>query len=216
MSLSIQPNKQQALKLGQQLALLAMPPKKRTRLLKQLGRIERTKARKRIRSQQTVEGAKFAPRKDGRKKKILKKMGKTLEPYVIDANRLELKHKAALTGRIAALHQLGGSEKMTSGRMGKIHGKPDYDEPASRTQSKALVAAGYKVRKAKGKGFRRASLREISARLNQGQAGLILRKLRGKTSRNSWDIEVDARAFLGDTPANVQNELVKLMEQARG
>ncbi|MGB0894027.1 MAG: phage virion morphogenesis protein [Parashewanella sp.] len=216
MSLTIQTNKQQALKLSDQLALLALPRNKRVKILKTLGRQQKAKARKRIQQQKTVDGKSFSPRKDGRKTKMLRKMAKSLEPYVKNADHLELKHKKAFTGKIAALHQDGGTEKMTSGRMRKIHGTPDYDAQATRAQAKALIKEGYKVKRAKGKGYRRASIKEIQERLTIGQAGLILRKLRGKRKTQSWEIEVDERPFLGDTPQNVRDELIKLLEQARG
>ena len=213
MSLVIIPNNKQALSAKHQLQLLALPPAKRTRLLKTLGRYERKLARQRIRTQTTVEGNKFASRTDGKKTKMLKRMGKTLEPYVKASNRLELKHKAALTGRIAALHQEGGTERMTATRMKRIHGKPDYSAPCTRSQAKALAAEGYKVRRAKGKGYRRATIKEIAGSLTHGKATLVLSKLRGQKSRNSWQIPVKARPFLGDTTANVQRELATILNQ---
>ncbi|MGS0691186.1 phage virion morphogenesis protein [Shewanella sp. 30m-9] len=213
MSLVITPNNQQALSIKQQLSLLALPANKRTRILKTLGRFERAKARKRIRSQTTVDGSKFASRADGRKAKMLKRMGRTLEPYVKGANRLELKHKATLTGRIAALHQEGGSESMSAGRMRRIHGQADYDAPATRSQAKALIRAGFKIKKGKGKGYRRATIAEVINRYNQGQAGLILRSLRDKQSQKRWDIPVESRPFLGDSTENVQRELANIMQK---
>ena len=157
MSLVITPNSKQALSIKQQLQLASLPAKKRTKVLKQLGRYERTLARDRIKSQTTVQGRKFASREDGSSKKMLAKLGKTLEPYVKASNRLELKHKNKLTGRIAARHQEGIAEKMTANRMARIHGKPDYDAPATKGQAKALIAEGVKVPKKKGKGFRKAT-----------------------------------------------------------
>jgi len=213
MNLVIKPNKAQALSLKEQLQLLSLPRNKRVRLLKTLGRYERAKARKRIREQRTVTGQKFAPRADGKKARMLKKMGRTLEPYVKNSNRLELKHKAVQTGRIAALQQEGGVERMNASRMVRIHGKPDYKAPCTRSQAKALSAEGYKVKRGKGKGFRRASIREIMATLTQAKAGLILRKLRNKQVKNSWQIPVKARPFLGDTPIAVQQQLVKILAQ---
>lgn len=216
MSLVISPNKQQALSLKQQLELLALPKNKVIRVLKTLGRSQRAKARRRIRSQTTVQGQKFKGRADGQKGKVLKRLGKTLVPYVKNANRLELKHKASLTGRIAALHQQGGREAMSASRMARIHGKPNYSAPCTRTQAKALSAEGFKVKKAKGKGYRRASLREIMASLSQGKAAIILQKLRDKPTKQRWDISVPAREFLGDTTANVQAEITELLQQIRG
>lgn len=213
MSLIIKPNKQQALNATMQLALLKMPPNKRTRILKTLGRYEKALARKRISSQTTVEGTAFKARANGKKGRMLKNLAKTLEPYVKGANLLQLKHKATLTGRIAALHQEGGRERMTASRMARIHGAPDYDAPCSRSMAKALVAEGYKVRKAKGKGYRKATISEISDTLSQGQAGLILRELRGNQNKQSWDIPVDGRPFLGDTTPNVQRQLISIIEK---
>jgi hypothetical protein len=213
MSLIIKPNKAQALNASTQLALLKLPPAKRTRILKTLGRYERTLARKRISSQTTTEGTGFAPRNDGKKSRMLKRLGKTLEPYVKSANRLELKHKSAFTGRIAALHQDGGRETMSANKMARIHGKPDYDAPCTRSQAKALAAEGYKVRKEKGRGYRRASLREIMDTLSQGKAMLILRLLRDKPQKQRWDIPVAARPFLGDKADNVQRQLVSIIDQ---
>lgn len=213
MTLVIKPNKAQALDASTQLALLRLPAPKRTRILKTLGRHERTLARKRITAQTTLENSRFAPRKSGKKTKMLKRLGKTLEPYVKNANRLELKHKSPLTGRVAAMHQEGGKEQMNATRMVRIHGQPDYKAPCSRGMAKALSAAGYRVKKAKGRGYRRAGLGEIMATLNQGKAGLILRELRGTTSKQRWDIPVPARPFLGDTTENVQRQLVRIIEQ---
>lgn len=215
MSLVIKPNAAQALDLQAQLDLLKLPRNKRTRILKTLGRYERAQARARIKRQQSVEGGSFAPRADGKKQKMLKRLGRTLEPYVKNADRLELKHKNSLTGRIAALHQDGGKETMTASKMRRIHGEPDYDAPATRAQAKALSAEGYKVRKKKG-GWRRASIREIQDALTIGKAGVILRSMRDSKSQQRWDIPVSARPFLGDYTDNVQRELMQLIQQVRG
>lgn len=213
MSLIITPNSQQALSVQQQLSLLSLPAVKRIRLLKKLGQHERKLARKRIREQTTVEGKKFAARRDGKKAKMLKKLGKSLEPYVKNTNRLELKHKNALTGRIAALHQEGGKEKMTAARMKRIHGQPDYDAPCSRSQAKALIALGAQTRKAKGKGYKRATIKDLVTTLTNGQAGLALEHLRRGKPKKNWDIPVEPRPFLGDSADAVQAQLVKILNQ---
>ncbi|WP_417762183.1 hypothetical protein [Shewanella sp.] len=214
MSLKITPNAAQALDLKTQLTLLQLPANKRTRILKTLGRYERAQARARIKRQQALEGGSFTPRANGKKGKMLKRLGRTLEPYVKNADRLELKHKNALTGRIAALQQEGGEETMTASKMRRIHGQPDYDAPASRAQAKALSAEGYKVRKKKG-GWRRASIREIQDTLTVGKAGVILRSMRDSKSQQRWNIPVPARPFLGDYTTNVQRELMQIIQQVQ-
>ncbi|MFT5788022.1 MAG: hypothetical protein ACI8SJ_000117 [Shewanella sp.] len=213
MSLSISPNKRQALSVKNQLIMASLPAKKRTRILKTLGRFERAKARKRIRSQTTVDGHKFAARADGRKAKMLKKMTRRLEPYVKSANRLELKHQSTQTGRVAAFQQEGGTEKYTAKKAKKRNGVPDYQGPCSRRQAKALAREGYKVRKGKGKRYRRATITEIMSNMTLGQAGLVLRMMRNTKDKPSWNIQVSPRPFLGDSTENVQRELVKIMEQ---
>lgn len=213
MNITIKPNKQQALSLKQQLQLLALPANKRIRLLKTLGRQQRAKARKRIREQKTVTGQTFAPRANGKKAKMLKKLGRTLEPYVKNSNRLELKHKAVITGRIAALQQAGGTERMSATRMARIHGKQNPDAPANRSQAKALSAEGYKVKRAKGNGYRKATIKEIMATLSQAKAGLILQKLRNKQTKSRWQIPVKARPFLGDNTQAVQQQLATILQQ---
>ena len=216
MSLVITPNSRNALTVKDQLTMLALPGKKRTRILKTLGRFERAKARKRISKQSTVDGHKFAARADGRKAKMLKKMTRKLEPYVKSANRLELKHKSRQTGRVAAFQQEGGIEKYTAKQARKRNGVPDYKGPCTRRQAKALARSGYRIRKGKGKRYRRATITEIMDNLTLGQAGLVLRTLRSTKAESSWDIQVSPRPFLGDTPDNVQTELAKLLSQTRG
>lgn len=216
MSLAITPNASNALTVKQQLTLLALPANKRVALLKKLGRSQRAKARQRIREQKTVTGQKFTSRSDGKKTKLLKRLGRSLEPYVKSTNRLELKHKSSFTGRIAARQQGGGVEQMSKQRMVRIHGKPDYDAPCTRAQAKALTAEGYEVKRKKGKNYRKASISEIMANLSQGKASLILQQLRDKPSKQRWPIPVPARPFLGDTPANVQAEIATLLNQLRG
>ncbi|WP_025821919.1 hypothetical protein [Shewanella marina] len=216
MSLVIAPNKQQALSMKQQLQLLALPTNKRVLLLKKLGRTQRAKALKRIRQQKTVDGQSFTPRSNGKKQKMLKRLGQGLEPYVMSGQRLELKHKKAFTGRIAAFQQSGGREQMSARDMARIHGKPDYEAPCSRSQAKALATEGYRVKRAKGHGYRKASIKELMTRFSQGQAGFILRKLRNKRSQSSWSVAVPARPYLGDAPANVQAEIATLLSQIRG
>jgi hypothetical protein len=215
MSLSITPNKQQALSLKNQLLLLSLPANKRIRILKTLGRHERALARKRIRQQTTVDGTPMAGRADGKKAKMLKRMGRTLEPYVKNANRLELKHKSAQVGRIGAFQQKGGVEKMSASRLDRQRGGLKHEDPCTEEQARKLAKEGYKVRRGKGKRYRRASINEILASLKMGQAGLILRAMRGgsRSTNKTWNIPVSPRPFLGDITPNVQRELVKIIEQ---
>ncbi|MGS0824839.1 hypothetical protein ACVBIO_03425 [Shewanella sp. 0m-8] len=213
MSLVISPNKQQALSVKQQLLLISLPEKKRNLILGTLGRYERKLARERIRRQEDIDGKSFAPRKKNSESKSLKRLGKGLKPYVTGGNRLELKHQNKLTGRIAAFHQEGATEKMGAARMKRIHGKPDYDAPITRGQAKALVKLGAKARKSKGKGYRKATIKELTASMTVGQAEMALEALRNKKPKQNWSIPVKARSFLGDSTENVQRQLAIIIDK---
>ncbi|MCL1123531.1 phage virion morphogenesis protein [Shewanella surugensis] len=211
MSLQISLRGKDALTLKQQLELLSLPRNKRIRLLKHLGRIEKAKARKRIQAQKDVKGAKFKARKK-KGGKMLKAQAKGLTPYVKNANRLELTHKNKHTAKIGAVHQEGGKETMSATRMRRIHGANKSHAACTRSQAKALVILGYKV-KAKNKGYRKATIKELVSRLSQSQAGGILHSLRGKQRKTQWNIDAPKREFLGDSPANVRDEIIQFLHE---
>jgi hypothetical protein len=213
MSLVITPNKQQALSLKNQLLLLSLPANKRVRILKTLGIHERKLARERIKKQKDINGKSFTTRKGSGKKKLLKKLGKKLKPFVFNQNRLELKHENPSVGRVAAFHSEGGSFTMNKAKVDSVFGKVDRTKPCTRGQAKALSKKGFKVKKAKGKGFRRATINELTATLTMTQAGAILKRLRNRGNKSSWKTTAPERPFLGDTTENVQRELVKIIEQ---
>jgi hypothetical protein len=213
MSLVITPNKQQALSLKNQLLLLSMPANKRVRILKTLGIYERKKARKRIKKQIDTNGKAFEPRAGSSKEKLLKKLGESLKPFVLEKTRLELKHGNSGVGRIAAFHSEGGEFTMNKSKVDRRFGKIDKTKPCSRGQAKALSKKGFKVRKAKGKGYRRATLNELMSTLTMTQAGAILKRLRKRQDKSSWKTKAPARPFLGDSTENVQRELAKIIEQ---
>jgi len=213
MSLVITPNKQQALSLKNQLLLLSLPDNKRVRILKTLGINERKLARERIKKQKDVNGKSFEPRKGSGKDKLLKRLGKTLKPFVFNKNRLELKHENPSVGKVAAFHSEGGSFTMNKVKVDRRFGKIDKNKPCSRGQAKALSSKGFKVRKNKGKSFRRATVKELMSTLTMTQAGAILKRLRNRGDKSSWKTKAPPRPFLGDTPANVQAELVNILER---
>ena len=219
MSLSIKPNTEQALKVSEQLALLALPRKKRIRVLKQLGGWGRKRAHDRITKQRDTEGKGYKERKSKRRRKMLsglKKKGYKLEPYVLGGKRLELKHKNPFAGQIAALHNQGKTFTANSTQMKKRAEKINYKAPASKRIAKVLIAKGYEIKEKDSDVYRKPSILEVQQRLTQGQAGLILRILRGKKPKQSWQVTTPKRSFLDEAPENVQEELLRLLVKARG
>lgn len=200
------------LSVQRKLKLLQLPPAKRKRLLGQVARKVRTTSRRRLRSQQGLDEGKWAPRKDGRKQKMLRKLGRKMIASA-DEKSGRVGFSDGVAGRIARAHQDGIDEVMTAERMRKIHGEPDYSAPATTAQAKALRAEGYKARKKSGKGYRIASIREIKETLSLGQAGIILRLMRDSDSKQSWVIPLPDRSFLGATENEINDMVNTVFDQ---
>lgn len=200
------------LSVQRKIKLLQLPPAKRKRLMGQVVRKVRTASRKRLRTQQGLNGAPWAPRKDGSKKKMLRKVGKSMKTYY-QADSGKVAFDGTAIGRIANAHQKGLDEVMTADRMRRIHGDPDYSAPATTAQAKALRAEGYKARKKSGKGYRNTSIREIKETLTQGKAGIILRLMRDSESKRQWVIPLPARDFLGATATEINDMVNTVFDQ---
>ena len=181
-----------------ELKLLLLTPQKRRRILRGAGRKVRRDSRQRIRGQKDLTGKTWQGRSNGRKTRMLKKLGKNVQVQTSP-------HAAKVTfgnqrlGKIARAHQHGISQEMTAAEAARKYGTPNEYAKASREQAKALRAEGYKIRRNKGKGWKKANLKWITNNLSQQQAGLILRTLRDKQSKQRWTIPLPQRSFLGQS-----------------
>ncbi|WP_434357401.1 virion morphogenesis protein [Parasalinivibrio latis] len=218
MNPTVQINQQDALNLKQKLAMLALPPRKRTWILKTLGRWERGQVRKRIAQQKDIHGRALEPRKRKRKGKgkMFRRMAKGLEPYVKNgAKELDLTWKNKLTAKTASRHHLGQAQKMTARQMEKRWGKPDYSAPPPKGMARKLREVGYTIPNKRGNGRKKPSLKWIMGNMTQGQAGAIIRELSGKPDVTKWDIPLAERQILGSKQQNVNRQLLKIFEQAQ-
>ena len=109
----------------------------------------------------------------------------------------------------------------------KIHGTPDYEQPASRKQAKALLKAGFRVstgesfksgaNKGKAK-MKKPSQKYIVDNMTMGQAALVIRKLnKVENPPKRWTVKIPARPFLGvpgaDASELLSNEIVRERER---
>lgn len=209
------------LRLIEQLELLALPPRTRRAVLKRMATEIRKDSRRNIRAQSTVHGTAMEKRRGTRvRRKMLRGLGKSMKIYARGSDRAEVTWANALTARIADRHQHGGAEDWTAGKARKVYGVPDYSQPASRTQAKALKDAGYRlrVRRPNGKGctLKRVPIKWICENLSSGQAGVILRLLRDGTAKGArrWTVDTPARPFLGPKPGDESRLLNDLAKQA--
>ena len=205
MSMSVKFDVRHAANMAQRIDLMILKPAAKQKVFENCGRAYLKASRDHIRQQKTIDGRQMAPKKYG-KGKVLKKMGQTLK-FDATSKQVTLTWPNKSVAKLASRHQFGIEEVMTANRMVKIHGQPNYADPATKKQAKALIDAGFVI--STGKRFKsgtnkgkmkkkRPSQKWITENMRLGQAGLIIRTLRNQLNRpKRWDIPVPARPFLG-------------------
>jgi len=195
--------------LKRQIRALMLPPAKRKRIHRAVGRKVISTARQNISQQKTLDGSPMKRRqRDGKKalQKIAK--GKRLKAYV-GPNKVTVTWPNNLTGKIARAQQEGVSETVTARSMVKRErrfGEQNYSDPATKEQARALIKAGYKrptgrkyksgAKKGRAK-TRRVSAQWIENNMKFGQAGVLLRQLENNRPKQSWQIKTPPRPFFG-------------------
>ena len=198
------------LSVQQQLKLMMLHPKKRTRLLGKLGRHLAKQNKQNIRDNKDPDGRRWQQRKSG-DKKMMRKMSKQLKTK---ANSKEATlYFPGVAGSIASKHQHGATEKWNASKAKKVYGTPDYDAPTTRLQAKRLRELGYTIA-AKRKGKRKKpSLKWIVENLTQGQAGVIIRSLKDKAAQSSWEVKLPERQLLGAKQKDITNFIAAELEK---
>lgn len=195
-------NKAQLAALKAALDAIDLPPKKQQRLLWRIAKLGIiTAAKRNARNQTDPDGQPWEKRKRG-KKKMLRQLPKLLhvkEMPEIKAVRIYLQGgkyqnagKPVSAGLIGAVHQNGAR---VQGNASTAPRARDQDKPANPRQARKLRKLGYQVWR--GKRYAKASAQEIMAKMTMAQAGLMIRKLSGKPSKQTWKIDIPARVFLG-------------------
>ncbi|CAI0768634.1 phage virion morphogenesis protein [Serratia entomophila] len=196
-------NRNQLRALKQALKDNDMPRAKRQRLLWRIAKRGIITASKRNASkQQAPDGTPWAPRKRGRRKMLrqLPKLLKVREMPEIEAVRIYLQggnYGSGSTrmpaGTIGAIHHEGAQ---ITARASSYQGQPSQEgKPATRRQAKRLRDLGYKVWW-NGK-YVKPAVSYITAELSMKKAGFLIKKLARKPSKQTWTIDLPARAFLG-------------------
>ncbi|WP_122587144.1 virion morphogenesis protein [Pseudomonas viridiflava] len=199
------------------LALMELPLPKRKRLLNNAVKRVRSLSRKRIRSQQNLDGSSFEARKDTSrgKKKMEAGLGKLLMVTRLTGTEAELGWRNTLTRWIASQQHHGVSERRTAAQMRQWNKVPE-GTAATEKQAKRLRRLGFKTRQTGKKSLTRPSVAWIQQHLNYAQAGLLIRVLDGEqtesTGAQSWNIKLPSRQFLGASTSETR-QLVDLVLQ---
>jgi phage virion morphogenesis protein len=174
-------------------------PTVRRRIFMQAARQLIKSSKARVSSQTDLDGQAFAPHAKGRKRKMLARLIRRLAYTMTDAGA-EVGWKNSFEGGIAYKQQFGFKTRFTKSQF-KDKKPLNHSDPATRQQAKALIEAGYKVR-SKGKSLKTPTLKWITQNLSMGQAGLLLRVLRG--AKTEWTTTLPPRSFLGVTAEDLK------------
>lgn len=229
--------------MAQARKILNLPEGKRRTLMRSWGRKIRKVARENTQAQRNVDGSKWAPRKPrknkierdekGRRKNTGKMMknitkGKHLNVKTLGAEGVVVDWASAGIGRLAREHQEGMAQLYElSGN--KNYGGGKYDQPATDRQAKALIVAGYKIRRARKLNWNKEkqysqyrkggasnwvtpSKAWIKRNIKAGQAGLILHEMGYASVKRSWLIERPSRSFLGASKEQITDMLDEVYE----
>lgn len=177
--------------------------------------------RARIRAQRDLDGTAWVERKRTRKRRLLRNMGKSLTLRGLNEKGVTVTWKDGRVAMTAQKHQQGFTQKFTASRGGEKKRGPDYSAPATAAQAKALIKAGYRRSMGKYKGgkkkgsarVQRVSQKWITENMSVGQAGYILRHLRGKEPAQSWTATVPARPMLGITETIAADMIKRISEE---
>lgn len=195
-----------------QLALIAMPAKKRERFLWRVADLVKKRSQSNAKGQKSLDGTAWTVRKNKRKKGPKKdKMFRFLPKYLAVkstpsfgtvAFKRQVKGKGKYhSGTIANQHATGARIHKDSAKhaqsMQAYEARKGLDNGnATRNQAKFLVKLGCKRKGEKGR-YIRASAKWIVEKMSFLQAGLVIASLQGKKKHDSWDIKLPERNFLG-------------------
>ncbi|MEM5511864.1 phage virion morphogenesis protein [Pseudoalteromonas sp. AS84] len=193
-----------------QLAFLQLKPNKRRNILRRVIRTTNKSSKERITKQTDLAGKTWQGRANGKKKKMLTKLKKFMKVRH-SANDASVYFSGGNSGKIARAHQVGIS--LDAGKP-KGSAAQNKEGPATRNLARALIAEGYKIPRRKGKGSKRPSIKWITENLSINQAGFLLRDLKGSSSKSTWQIDLPARSFLGQTQREEKQQMNFILNQA--
>ena len=200
------------------LALLELSPQLRRRLLNNVTKRVRSMGRKRVRTQQNLDGTPFAERKGSAKgkKKMEAGLAKLLQVTRVSSDEAELGWKNALTRWVASQQHNGVSERRTAAQMRRWNKVPP-GIACTEKQAKRLRRLGFRTRQKGRKTMTRPSVAWIQEHVNYAKAGLLIRILNDEKTETSgaqsWDITLPKRQFLGVGIGQETSQLVNQVFQ---
>ncbi|EUD09673.1 hypothetical protein PO864_00560 [Providencia alcalifaciens] len=213
-------NKNQLADMQTALKGLELPPKKRQRFLWRMAKYGVIAAAKRnVKNQQSPDGRAWKARQSHYKKKMLRNMPKLLhirEMPQIEAVRIYLQGGKYRNGAknvpagVVGYAQQHGMNATVSRKQVQSQQSRDPARLATRKQARKLRDLGYQVKT--GKRLKKPTIKQITETMSFNQAGLLIKKLRGKTAKASWTIDIPARVFLGMSDSDFKKALARQLQ----
>jgi len=145
---------------------------------------------------------------------MLAKLGGRLQFRNVTDTEVTLGWKNGLTGVVAGKQQFGSTERKTKAASRRATSSRDMSVPATARQAEELLAAGYKIPRGNGNGYKTPSKRAIMKSLTMGKAGAILRELRGD-GKEVWDVTNPPRPAFGFADADMQKYIDIALKQIK-
>ncbi|WP_345868398.1 phage virion morphogenesis protein [Shewanella algae] len=206
-----------------ELALLAMPAKKRQRALWRIANGVKKASIRNAKRQQDPDGSPWPKRKKARdKRKMLTKLPAALAINDKIQDVVEIYLPRSLggksrfhTGVIASMHEDGHKFRVQADvhkkRMAKLATFRRMTGPATKKQARLLRQLGFRRQGKKGK-YVKATASWIVENISYKQAGLLIGKLIGNEPKESWTIDLPKRKFLGVSPKEANAIFKRVMQ----
>ncbi|KLP41776.1 hypothetical protein [Enterobacter ludwigii] len=218
MKIKVDYNPDEFLAAHEKLALITMPEAKRKRLLYRLGKrgiIQQ--AKRNVRNQQAPDGKEWAKRARGGKRRMLVSLPKMLTANDATSERVVVRFKYGVMAKsglpmgVLGRIQQDGITMTQNAEQAKAWSKGSASKMCTKQQARKLRKLGYKRPNGEG-GYTRANMAWMQENLSWRQAGLIIRKLDGSTSKKSWQIRVPGREFLGARAQQLKEMIAREMQ----
>lgn len=213
-------------RLARQIQALGNSKQDRRRLMRDAGRMVMRETKARLKGQRGLDGTPWAQRKRPHKRKrMMMRMGRSMTLRGLNEKGVTVTWKQAGVAITARKQQEGFKQQYKAAGEGEKRRQPDYSAPATAAQAKALIKAGYRRSMGKYKGgkkkgsarVQRVSQKWITENMSMGQAGFILRTLRGgigeKAGKSTWEAEIPPRPFLGITKESADEMIKRLANE---
>lgn len=193
------------------LAALELPPAKRRKVLQDTARRIKREAQQNARAQRAPGGGSWEHRKRGNKK-MMRRIP-ALMSITPTADDVKMFWRNRMHSDMAARHHYGKPEHMTADELKSKRGQPDYSAPITRAQAVKLRQLGYKINQ--GGKQKTPTIKWLRENIKQGQAGMIIRLLKGEVTKQSWDIPAPPRPWLDTRSKHNARILAQEIKKAR-